>query len=273
VHLLEYGAFTDRGAVRELNEDSILASPPVFVVADGVGGSEAGEVASAIVVEEFDQLARQPVIDPEGVRAAIQRAHLKIRELHTEGQQNGSSSTAVGAVGVLSDEQPYWVVFNIGDSRVYRLSAVAGSRELSQVSVDHSHVQELVDAGLITAEDADSHPDRNLVTRAVGADDECRPDFWMIPMVPGDRFLICSDGLLEIGPELIADRLGQPRSAADTAKELLQLALDAGAPDNVSVIIVDVTPGEGTGVSQAEEITTVQDREAVSANARAADQP
>ncbi len=273
MHLLEYGAVTDRGTVRELNEDSILASPPVFVVADGVGGSEAGEVASAIVVEEFGRLALQPVIDPDGVRAAIQNAHLRIRELHSDGQQHGSSSTAVGAVGVMSDEEPYWVVFNIGDSRIYRLGTVSGSRELTQISVDHSHVQELVDAGVITAEQASHHPDRNLVTRAVGADDECRPDFWMIPMVPGDRFLICSDGLLQVDPELVVDRIRQQTPASDTAKELLQTALGAGAPDNVSVIVVDVVAAEGAGVSPAEEVTTVQGRQDMSENVSAADHP
>lgn len=273
MHLLEYGALTDRGAVRELNEDSILASSPVFVVADGVGGSEAGEVASAIVVEEFAKLAQQPVIDADGVHAAIQNAHRRIRALHTEGQQHGSSSTAVGAVGVLSDEQPYWVVFNIGDSRIYRLTTVAGNRELSQVSVDHSHVQELVDLGVLTAEQAGHHPDRNLVTRAVGADEECRPDFWMIPMVPGDRFLICSDGLLEVAAEQIADRVAGSAPAPETAEALLHLALDAGAPDNVSVIVIDVVPGDGSEVSPAEELTAVQARSPVTADTPTTDHP
>jgi protein phosphatase len=263
VHLLQYGAVTDRGPARSLNEDSILASPPVFVVADGVGGSEAGEVASAIVVEEFARLAEQPVIDPDRVSATIQNAHARVRALH-QGEPHGASSTAVGAVGVMSGEEPYWVVFNIGDSRIYRLSAATqdGSVEgpvFSQVSVDHSHVQELVDAGLITREQAHQHPDRNLVTRAVGAEETCEPDFWMIPMVPGDRLLICSDGLLgDLAEDQIRQRLAQPSSAADTAADLLQLALAANASDNVSVIVVDVVADGAPGAAPDQELTAVQ---------------
>jgi PPM family protein phosphatase len=259
VHLLEYGAVTDRGTTRDVNEDSILAAPPVFVVADGVGGSDAGEIASSIVVEEFGKLARMPLIEPDGVRAALQAAHGRVRELH-HGQPHGASSTAVGAVGVMSGEEPYWVVFNIGDSRIYRLPVTGpdgGEPQLTQVSVDHSHVQELVDAGVISAEEARTHPDRNLVTRAVGADETSEPDFWMIPMVPGDRFLICSDGLLADLPyEAVRDRVGQRSSADRTARDLMRMALDAGASDNLSVIVIDVV-GSGAA-SPAEELTAVQ---------------
>ena len=259
MHLLEYGAETDRGTTRALNEDSILALPPVFVVADGVGGSEAGEVASALVVEAFGKLARLPVIDADGVRATLEAAHNRVRALHP-GQLHGASSTAVGAVGVMSGDEPYWVVFNIGDSRIYRLPVTSpdgGEPELTQISVDHSHVQELVDAGVITAEEAQTHPDRNLVTRAVGADETCEPDFWMIPMVPGDRLLICSDGLLADLPyAAVRDRIRQRTPAAETARDLIGMALRAGATDNVSAIVIDIV-GAGSA-SAAEESTSVQ---------------
>ena len=260
MHLLEYGAVTDRGTVRSVNEDSILASPPVFVVADGVGGNADGELASAIVVEEFGKLAQQPVIDPDGVSATIQRAHARVRELHSPDDLHGPSSTAVGAVGLLATDEPYWLVFNIGDSRIYRLPATApdGSkeRELSQISVDHSHVQELVDAGVITAEQAETHPDRNLVTRAIGAEPECQPDFWMIPMVPGDRLLICSDGLLAAPYADLRGGLLEQNSAEEAADELLGIALDAGTTDNVSVIVVDVAGADGD--RESDEATSVQ---------------
>jgi protein phosphatase len=254
---------TDRGPARSLNEDSILASPPVFVVADGVGGNEAGEVASAIVVEEFARLAEQPVIDPDGVSAAIQTAHARVRALHPD-TARGASSTAVGAVGVMSGDEPYWVVFNIGDSRIYRLPApapdgAAGTGGFTQVSVDHSHVQELVDAGLITREQALRHPDRNLVTRAIGAEESCEADFWMIPMVPGDRLLICSDGLLsDLTEEEVRQRLSAGAPAADTADELLRMALAAHTSDNVSVIVVDVIADGVPAVVQDQELTAVQ---------------
>jgi len=262
VHLLDFGAQTDKGAIRALNEDSILAVPPVFVVADGVGGSDGGEVASALVVEEFGELARRPVIDADGVREAIERANTRVRALHGD-QLHGASSTAVGAVGVMSEDEPYWVVFNIGDSRIYRLPAVAPDdepdreRELVQISVDHSHVQELVDAGVITAEEAETHPDRNLVTRAVGGEETAEADFWMIPMVPGDRWLICSDGLLsDLSLEAVQDRVRQPTSADETARDLIAMALRAAVSDNVSAIVIDVVGSPEH--SDAVEPTTVQ---------------
>lgn len=261
MHLLQYGAVTDRGPARSLNEDSILAAPPVFVVADGVGGSEAGEVASAIVVEEFARLAERPLIDADGVRATIQNAHARVRALH-DGRQQGASSTAVGAIGMTAGDEPYWVVFNIGDSRIYRLPAPSADQPapaVSQISVDHSHVQELVDAGLISPEQALRHPDRNLVTRAVGAEDRCEPDFWMIPMVPGDRLLICSDGLLsDLTEDQIRRRLAAPSPAAATADDLLRMALDAAASDNVSVIVVDVVDPDPDITVPEQELTAVQ---------------
>lgn len=264
MHLLDYGAQTDRGAVRAVNEDSVLAVPPVFVVADGVGGSDGGEFASAIVVEEFAQLARRPVIDADGVRAALDVAHARVRALHDDqphALDHGASSTAVGLVGVMSGDEPYWVVFNIGDSRVYRLPTHISENQtpdLVQISVDHSHVQELVDAGVITADEAVSHPERNLVTRAVGAEERAEPDFWMIPMVPGDRWLLCSDGLLaDLAYDVVRDRVMQPSTAADTARDLVAMALRAGVSDNVSAIVIDVV---GTAAaSDAEETTRYHD--------------
>jgi PPM family protein phosphatase len=260
VHPLDYGAVTDRGTVRATNEDSILAAPPVFVVADGIGGSEGGEVASSIVVQAFSQVAVLPVIEADAVGAAIQAAHTRIRELNGD-HRNGPGSTAVGAVGVMSGDEPYWVVFNVGDSRIYRLPVDEpedGRRAPVQISVDHSHVQELVDAGVITPDEAAEHPDRNLVTRAVGSETACEPDFWMIPMVPGDRWLICSDGLFdELADEVIADRLLAPISPDETAHDLLRMALESGASDNVSVIVVDVLSG-GAESAPASEETTAQ---------------
>lgn len=260
MHLLEYGAVTDRGPVRIVNEDSILAAPPVFVVADGVGGNEEGEIASAIVVEEFGRLAEQAVIDPDRVGATIQSAQARVWQRH-QGRPNGASSTAVGAVGVISGDEPYWVVFNVGDSRLYRLGVAAADhpdRSLVQISVDHSHVQELVDAHVITSDEATRHPDRNLVTRAIGAEERCEADFWMIPMVPGDRLLICSDGLLAVPDDQLLRHLSAGNEAERTAADLLQAALAAETTDNVSVIVVDVVGVPGAAVSQSEELTSVQ---------------
>lgn len=257
----------------------MLAVPPVFVVADGVGGSEAGEVASAIVIEEFDRLLASEsraagsavthastVIDPDRVPDALAAAQRRVLALHGPGPQ-GAGSTAVGAVGVMSGGEPYWVIFNVGDSRIYRLlpadgeraalpngrsvsadtltsrpiDETAGQARLCQVSVDHSHSQELLEAGLITAEEAPQHPGNNLVTRAVGSPDGFEPDYWMLPMVPGDRLLLCSDGLTsEVATETMTEVMSAGQSPTDTAAELLRLTLAAGARDNVSAIVVDV---------------------------------
>ncbi|MGO1971940.1 MAG: PP2C family protein-serine/threonine phosphatase [Propionibacteriaceae bacterium] len=239
MHVLDFGAITHRGAVRTLNEDSILASAPVFVVADGIGGAEAGEVASAIVVEEFLPLADLAVIESDDVTAALNRAHLRVRALHAE-SGFGAGTTACGAVGLTFGDMEYWLVFNIGDSRVYRRQG-QGSRRLVQVSVDHSHVQELLDAGVITAVEASRHPERNVVTRAVGSEESFEPDYWLLPMVPGERLLLCSDGLLSESPYREVEVLVQGSGSAHTVvDELLELSLRSGARDNVSVIVVDV---------------------------------
>ena len=237
-----FGAVTHRGTVRSVNQDSILAVPPVFVVADGIGGSEGGEIASNMVVEQFTVLAEKQRIRPDDVRDILDEAHGHVRALH-HGMPYGAGTTACGAVALEIDEAPHWFVFNIGDSRIYRSDSDGAG--LVQVSVDHSHVQELLDAGVITADEAARHPDRNVVTRAVGSEDGFEPDFWLLPMVPDERLLICSDGLLSDLPYATVEELvlgGDPPQAV--ADRLLELSLRAGARDNVSIIVVDVAPEE-----------------------------
>lgn len=217
-----------------------MAAPPIFVVADGVGGSHAGEVASSVVTEEFSRLRDLDSISSDHVTAALHRAHERVLGLN-ENSPNFAATTAAGAVGVdMGPGMSYWLVFNIGDSRVYRCSA-GPNRPLSQVSVDHSYVQELLDAGALTPEQAWSHPDKNVVTRAVGAEAEFDPDFWLMPMVPGERLIVCSDGLLNDSPgQLVKDIIKGVTDPHRATDELLELALRCGARDNVSVIVVDV---------------------------------
>ncbi|MGI8458939.1 MAG: PP2C family protein-serine/threonine phosphatase [Propionibacteriaceae bacterium] len=258
MYVLDHAALTHRGTVRELNEDSVLDRPPVFLVADGIGGHEAGEVASALVVAAFtelldagvttgepgaDGIAAGIAIDADTVAATLQRAHGRVRDLHRgsvsadDGHRPGT--TACGVVVVDSGGEPYWLCFNVGDSRLYRQTP--GADVLTQISVDHSHVQELLDAGVITSEQAAHHPGRHLVTRAVGTQEEVEPDFWMRPLVLGERLLLCTDGLVEDGltDELTALACA-PGSALDTATRLVDLSLASGAKDNVSVVVVQV---------------------------------
>lgn len=233
---LSYGYGTDRGLRRELNEDSFIASDPVFAVADGMGGHEAGEVASSLCVRALAALP-QLATGERSVTAAMLQQYLvqadnSIREV--TGARAGTTLT--GAVAVELMGMPYWLVMNIGDSRTYRLS----QGKLAQVSVDHSEVQELVDAGEITPEQATVHPRRHVVTRALGTGDETEADYWLLPIQDGDRILVCSDGLnAELADEdifRILSTVGPPQDAVDA---LIQAALHNGGRDNVTVIVID----------------------------------
>lgn len=229
------GSRTDVGAVREVNEDAVLAEFPFFVVADGMGGHAAGDIASAIALEQFRPLvgyaARQ-----ELVHAAIDAANEAIVEWtqqrpETMGMGTTLSGIALGEIG----GSRHWFVFNVGDSRVYRYAGAV----LSQVTSDHSEVAELIAAGRITADQARQHPRRNVITRSLGTQPGPVPDFWVLPAQPGEIYLVCSDGLTsEVGDDDIAAILHLRRSAQATANDLVDRALAAGARDNVSVVVV-----------------------------------
>ncbi|GAB3710789.1 PP2C family protein-serine/threonine phosphatase [Mariniluteicoccus flavus] len=240
---LDYAAATHPGMVKRVNEDAICAESPVFVVADGISGSHHGDIASGMVTEAFARLAQEGhTLTPEVVAATLHRSHADVlRAQHRDGHD--SATTACGAVGMSLGDAAYWIMFNVGDSRIYRITGHA--RHLTQISVDHSHVQELMDAGIITAEQAETHPEKNVITRAVGADEQFQPDFWLVPMVAGDRLLVCSDGLLRETPlGDVSDVVRLVRDPERAVGQLMELALDNGARDNVSIIVVDVVPGD-----------------------------
>ncbi|ACQ80011.1 protein serine/threonine phosphatase [Beutenbergia cavernae DSM 12333] len=243
-----WGAATDTGGVRTVNEDAVLALPPVFLVADGMGGHEKGEMASAAVVEAFTDLAHDLLrrgaaepARPDDVRRAVEHARELIRESvdrldPAHARKVVAGTTVSGAILTEQAGTPYWLVFNIGDSRVYRL---AGD-DFEQVSVDHSVVQELVDAGAIDRSEADHHPQRNVITRAIGTGAAGEADFWMLPCGEHDRLMMCSDGLtgeLRV-PEIAAVLRAVPRPER-AAADLLSRAVRGGAGDNVTVLVVD----------------------------------
>ncbi|YCK80608.1 protein phosphatase 2C domain-containing protein [Arthrobacter sp. D3-18] len=233
---LSYGYGTDRGLRRELNEDSFIASDPVFAVADGMGGHEAGEIASGMCVRA---LGSAPELSA-GVRTAsaadLQSCLLKADAAIRNATGARAGTTLSGVVVVEQMGLPYWLVMNIGDSRTYRLS----QGEFAQVSVDHSEVQELVDSGDITAEQATVHPRRHVVTRALGTGDETEADFWLLPIQEGDRIMICSDGLNgELGDDHMFRILSTVAHPQDAVDALIQAALRSGGRDNVTVIVVD----------------------------------
>ncbi|HLS25866.1 MAG TPA: protein phosphatase 2C domain-containing protein [Beutenbergiaceae bacterium] len=258
-----WGAVTDAGGRRRVNEDAVLARPPVFVVADGMGGHVYGAMASACVVQAFAEFADQTVpgtpVEPAQINAVIHHAQNLIRaklraldddrparaQASSEGQskpESGGSpsaplagTTVAGAVLTSRDGTPYWLVFNIGDSRVYRHDETG----LSQISVDHSVVQELIDAGTITADAARSHPERNVITRAVDSARAVQADFWMLHAGEEQTLLLCSDGLVgELTAEEIGDILNSPGDPDKISRDLLHRAIDGGARDNVSAVVV-----------------------------------
>ena len=224
---------TDAGG-RPRNEDSFLSLGPVHVVADGMGGHLAGAAASAAVVRAFRPLVDLATVTPAEVAEAVQRAQYEVESL---GERVGgdSGSTMTGAIAVEHEGEPWWMVVNVGDSRVYALEG--GS--LRQVTVDHSHVQELVDAGRITPEQAETHPDRNLVTRAIG-DNWPGFDGWLVRARPGLRLVAASDGLMKaISDARIGSIAALAGSAQDAATRLVEAALEARTSDNVTVVVAD----------------------------------
>jgi protein phosphatase len=233
---LSYGYGTDRGLRRELNEDSFIASDPVFAVADGMGGHEAGEIASGMCVRALAAMPQLATGERSVTAAVLQQYLVRADSSIREATGARAGTTLTGAVVVEQMGMPYWLVLNIGDSRTYRLS----QGEFAQVSVDHSEVQELVDAGEITPEQATVHPRRHVVTRALGTGDETEADYWLLPVEEGDRILVCSDGLNgELTDEhmfRILSTVGHPQDAVDA---LIQAALRNGGRDNITVIVVD----------------------------------
>ena len=233
---LTWAAATDQGYRRSANEDSYVAQSPVFAVADGMGGHSAGDLASAAVVTRLAEIIQSGFATTAAIDRALERATDDI-ELVGEGSELGVGTTVTGVVLTLQGGEPYFAVFNIGDSRVYQFER----GELRQVTVDHSVVQEMVDSGLIDRSQAEHHPDSNVITRAVGFNMPPTADYWMLPLRPGFRLMICSDGLTkEVGDDRLKELLGAGLSARDTAHALVDAALAAGGRDNVTTIVLDV---------------------------------
>lgn len=237
---LAWGVATDTGHKRAHNEDSLVAAGMIFAVADGMGGHASGDVASDAVVTRLAELADGGVVDPEAIVDALRVATVDISHAIDE-RDLGVGTTVAGTAMTNHGGHPYWVVFNVGDSRLYLFE----HKVLTQITVDHSVVQELVSAGLITSVDAEKHPDSNVVTRAVGFNAEPVPDFWLVPVTAGSRILVCSDGLTREVSELrLRLHLAAGLSARETALALVDAALAEGGRDNVTAIVIDVLKSE-----------------------------
>jgi len=236
---LAVSELTDTGRKRKVNEDSVLVSSPVFLVADGMGGYEAGDRASAAVVDAFrTHLVGAGFGTLAGIRDALVAADAGVAVVAGD-TKRGAGSTVAGAVLIEHDGSPFWLVFNVGDSRVYRHY---GS-DLEQLTVDHSLGQELVDRGEMRREDMATYADRNVITRAIGAADSTA-DSWLVPVTNGERLLICSDGLSsELDDESIRATLTMGGTPESVVSALVHRANLNGGRDNISVVVIDVLEG------------------------------
>lgn len=233
---LSWAAATDVGHHRQDNEDSFVVIPPIFAVADGMGGHHAGDVASDAVVTALATLQNETFTTTTEINAALVAGVEALDEAVTE-EQRGAGTTVTGAGLIMEKGHLNWAIFNIGDSRVY----MCEGGELAQITVDHSVVQQLVDAGQITRDEADYHPHSNVITRAVGLVEEPIPDYFFMDVRSGTRLLLCSDGLTkELTDQGILHFLSTTATAQEAVDELLKAALGNSGRDNVTIVVIDV---------------------------------
>ena len=230
---ISWGARSDVGLVRGHNEDSFLLRTPLFVVSDGMGGHAAGEVASSIAVETVGERA-PGTADDVLLGAAVEAANMAVIEAAEQGIGKPGMGCTVTSVLI---EKNKMAVAHVGDSRAY----VLRQGTLVRVTHDHSYVEELVDSGQITADEARTHPSRSIITRALGSDPDMYADHFSLEVNDGDRVILCSDGLSSMISdaeiEALAVSSATPQQAADN---LVAAALTAGGADNVTVVVVDV---------------------------------
>jgi protein phosphatase len=225
------------GKVRSSNQDQLLVADPLFAVADGMGGHAAGEVASLTAVESL-RSAFNRGDGAAGLVAAAEAANRSVWErAQTDPELRGMGTTLVAMALVDADGEDRLAIVNVGDSRVYLLR----NGELEQVTTDHSLVQELIDVGQLSEAEADNHPQRHVLTRALGIDPEVDVDEIQVLPVKGDRYLLCSDGLpREISDDQVASILRRFADPKDAARELVAQARARGGNDNITVVVVDV---------------------------------
>jgi protein phosphatase len=230
---------TDTGRKRLRNEDAYVFEPPLFAIADGMGGARAGEVAAGIAAAALRD-GGQDVGDEAGLEAAIDEANRRVWERSVADPETAGMGTTV-TVAVVDPAADRVLFGHVGDSRAYRLR----EGTLEQITTDHSLVAELVESGMLTPEEAARHPQRSAITRAVGTERAIEADVFSVPALPGDVFLLCSDGLTDMLLEkeiasCIVDADGDPTAAA---KALVAAANAHGGEDNITVVLFELLEG------------------------------
>ena len=232
---LTWGGATDQGRIRANNQDAMYADSGLFVVADGMGGHQGGEVAANLAVRTLTNAERS---DREQLREAVAEANRVVHQTALEEAELHGMGTTLTTLAVSQEANTHqFVILNVGDSRVYRHR----DGQLEQLTEDHSYVAELVRRGELDDDAAQAHPYRNMLTRAIGVHAEVEIDEWLLEPVSGDRFMLCSDGLTnELADLEIAEQLRFDKDPSTTAKALVGLANERGGRDNSTVLIVDV---------------------------------
>lgn len=239
---LPYAGLSDVGRIRTHNEDAVLLSPPLFAVADGLGGHQAGEIASTIAIEAL--MANAPRrADAKSLGRAVRAANQEVIEAAREGYGRSGMGTTLTAAIV---EGTHIAVAHVGDSRAY----VYHDGILEPITFDHSMVADMVRQGTLTEQEAREHPQRSIITRALGSDPNMYADTFEVEANPGDRLLLCSDGLTSMLTDAqITDIMGSYRDHGSTVRALVDAANAAGGHDNISVVVVEISE-EAHGVSR-----------------------
>ncbi len=242
-----YFAHSDTGRQRRVNEDSYFARSPVFVVADGMGGAQAGEVASRVAVEAFERGLDDATADsPEQLLAnRVQEANARINEMSHADQERAGMGTTITAAHVGDNDV---AIAHVGDSRAYRLRG----DDFQRLTEDHSLVEEMRRRGQLTAQEADEHPQRSIITRALGPEPRVQVDTYSWRGEPGDVYLLCSDGLTSMISEArVADIVRGTRSLPDAGRALIAAANDAGGRDNITVILFKPRGGRSAPIRRS----------------------
>lgn len=231
-------AATDVGYVRDLNEDSYLVRDGLYLIADGMGGHDGGELASAAVVDTFKQAWQEhaELMGLDDLKTWLTQANRTVYDI-AEGR---AGTTVTLLTSVWHQDKVQLVVANVGDSRTYRYRA--NDEAFIQLTQDHSAVAEMVRLGQLTPEEARNHPARNVITRAVGSGLRLLADVLLLDAEVGDRFLLCTDGLTgEVQDQEIGLVLASAATVQDASDQLVDLALEMDGSDNVTVVVAEVT--------------------------------
>ncbi len=246
-----YAARTDTGKKRRRNEDAYVLAPPLFAVADGMGGAQAGEVASKLAAAALEDTDPGRIAGPERVASLIQEAN---RRVHERSSVDPATSGMGTTMTVALVEDGGVVIGHVGDSRAY----LVRDRQIEQITEDHSLVNELLKTGRLSPEEAETHPQRSVITRAVGTDPDVDVDSFVVDTRDGDVFLICSDGLTDmVADDEILDVVEHNLGNLDrAAKQLISAANRGGGEDNITVVAFSI--GRLGGGGSVEDTATME---------------